>query len=556
MKIQFCGASSGVTGSCHLITTQNHKVLLDCGQFQGGKKQEALNFEEFPFNPAEIDYVILSHAHIDHCGRIPLLVKRGFRGDIYCTDATADLLDIMLKDSGYIHEKEAQWKNKKNERAGRALEEPLYTFNDAVDSLKYIRPVLYDQLIELNDEMKIVFNDAGHILGSAITELWVTESDNVSKIVFSGDLGVMERPILRNPTIIKKADYVIMETTYGNRVHPSNSLDVRKLLDIIRETAARGGNTIIPSFAVGRTQELIYELSRIYATDNEYRRDFENIMVYVDSPMATNATEVFKRNAQVFDEETKEYIVKGDNPLDFKNLKFTKTSAESMWLNSDSAPKVIISASGMCDAGRIKHHLKHNLWNRKASIVFVGYQAEGTLGRMIVDGAEEVSLFGEKIQVNAEIYNLEGFSGHADKNGLMDWLKGFRSEPKKIFLVHGESEAKESFAKEVKRQTGYDPVVVRGNAEYILEKDEQMSVGEAMEDAVDEEALNNLRNNLFKIHRGIEDILYNTKLAVGEDISKEKLAKINNMVLELEKSTINLGSAVSDDETAKREEAQ
>lgn len=549
MKIQFCGASSGVTGSCHLITTQNHKVLLDCGQFQGGKKQEALNFEEFPFDPAEIDYVILSHAHIDHCGRIPLLVKRGFKGDIYCTDATADLLDIMLKDSGYIHEKEAQWKNKKNERAGRALEEPLYTFNDAVDSLKYVRPVLYDQLIELNDEMKIVFNDAGHILGSAITELWVTEGDNVSKIVFSGDLGVMERPILRNPTIIKKADYVIMETTYGNRVHPSNSLDVRKLLDIIRETAARGGNTIIPSFAVGRTQELIYELSRIYATDNEYRRDFENIMVYVDSPMATNATEIFKRNAQVFDEETKEYIVKGDNPLDFKNLKFTKTSAESMWLNSDSAPKVIISASGMCDAGRIKHHLKHNLWNNKASIVFVGYQAEGTLGRMIIDGAEEVTLFGEKIKVNAKIYNLEGFSGHADKNGLMDWLKGFRSEPKEIFLVHGESEAKESFAKEIKRQTGYDPVVVRGNSEYILEKDEQMSVGEAMEDAVDEETLNNLRNNLFKIHRGIEDILYNTKLAVGEDISKEKLAKINNMVLELEKSTINLGSAVSDDET-------
>lgn len=548
MKIQFCGASSGVTGSCHLITTANHKILLDCGQFQGGKAQEALNFEDFPFVPAEIDYVILSHAHIDHCGRIPLLVKRGFKGSIYCTDATADLLEVMLKDSGYIHEKEAEWKNKKNERAGRPLEDPLYTFNDAVDSLKYVRPVLYDQLIELNEEMKIVFNDAGHILGSAITELWVTEDDNVSKIVFSGDLGVMERPILRNPTIIKKADYVIMETTYGNRLHPSNSMDVRKLLDIIRETAAGGGNTIIPSFAVGRTQELIYELSRIYATDNEYRRDFENIMVYVDSPMATNATEVFKRNAQVFDEETKEYIIKGDNPLDFKNLKFTRTSEESMWLNSDKTPKVIISASGMCDAGRIKHHLKHNLWNKKASVVFVGYQAEGTLGRLIVDGAEEVTLFGEKVQVNARIYNLEGFSGHADKNGLMDWIKGFRKEPEKIFLVHGETEAKESFAKEIERQLGYEPVIVRGNSEFILEKGSTMSVGEVMEDAVDEETLNNLRNNLFKIHRGIEDILYNTKLAVGEDISKEKLAKINNMVLELEKSTINLGSVVSEED--------
>lgn len=548
MKIQFCGASTGVTGSCHLITTEKHKILLDCGQFQGGKAQEALNAEPFPFNPAEIDYLILSHAHIDHCGRIPLLVKRGFKGDIYCTDATADLLEVMLKDSGYIHEKEAEWKNKKNERAGRALTEPLYTLNDAVDSLKYIRPVLYDQLIELNEEMKIVFNDAGHILGSAITELWITENDNVSKIVFSGDLGVMERPILRNPTIIKKADFVIMETTYGNRLHPSNSMDVKKLMDIIRDTAARGGTTVIPSFAVGRTQELIYELNRIYESDNQYRKDFENLMIYVDSPMATTATEVFKKNAQVFDEETKEYIIKGDNPLDFKNLKFTRTSQESMWLNSDPEPKVIISASGMCDAGRIRHHLKHNLWNSKSSIVFVGYQAEGTLGRYILEGAEEVTLFGEKVKVNAEIHNLEGFSGHADRDGLLEWLKGFRKEPKRIFLVHGEPEAKESFAETVEKELGYHPVVVNGNSEYILEKDEFVSVDNVMEDAVDEETLNNLRKTLFEIHRSIEDILYNTKLAVGENISGEKMAKINNMVLELEKSTINLGSVISEED--------
>ena len=548
MKIQFCGASTGVTGSCHLITTEKHKILLDCGQFQGGKAQEALNAEPFPFNPAEIDYLILSHAHIDHCGRIPLLVKRGFKGDIYCTDATADLLEVMLKDSGYIHEKEAEWKNKKNERAGRALTEPLYTLNDAVDSLKYIRPVLYDQLIELNEEMKIVFNDAGHILGSAITELWITENDNVSKIVFSGDLGVMERPILRNPTIIKKADFVIMETTYGNRLHPSNSMDVKKLMDIIRDTAARGGTTVIPSFAVGRTQELIYELNRIYESDNQYRKDFENLMIYVDSPMATTATEVFKKNAQVFDEETKEYIIKGDNPLDFKNLKFTRTSQESMWLNSDPEPKVIISASGMCDAGRIRHHLKHNLWNSKSSIVFVGYQAEGTLGRYILEGAEEVTLFGEKVKVNAEIHKLEGFSGHADRDGLLEWLKGFRKEPKRIFLVHGEPEAKESFAETVEKELGYHPVVVNGNSEYILEKDELVSADTVMEDAVDEETLNNLRKTLFEIHRSIEDILYNTKLAVGENISGEKMAKINNMVLELEKSTINLGSAISEED--------
>lgn len=546
MKIQFCGASVGVTGSCHLITTETHKILLDCGQFQGGKAQDALNYEEFPFDPAEIDLVILSHAHIDHCGRIPLLVKRGFKGDIYCTDATADLLDVMLRDSGYIHEKEAEWKNRKNERAGRAMVEPLYTYNDAADSLKFVKPVLYDQLVELNDQMKMVFNDAGHILGSAITELWITEDDNVSKLVFSGDLGVMERPILRNPTIIKKADYVIMETTYGNRLHPKNSMDVKKLMDIIRKTAKRGGTTVIPSFAVGRTQELIYELNRVYDSDSEYHKDFENIMVYVDSPMATTATEVFKKNAQVFDDETKEYIMKGDNPLDFKNLKFTRTSEESIWLNTDNEPKVVISASGMCEAGRIRHHLKHNLWNSRSSIIFVGYQAEGTLGKLLVDGAKEVTLFGEKIQVNAEIYNLEGFSGHADRDGLLAWLKGFRKEPKHIFLVHGEQQAKEDFAETVRKRLGYDPVVVKGNSEFVLEKDEIVSETQAMDDAVDAETVNNIRHNLLAIHRRTEDILYNTNLALGGKISKEKLSQINNMVLELEKSTINLGSAVSD----------
>ena len=328
----------------------------------------------------------------------------------------------------------------------------------------------------------------------------------------------------------------------------ASAQDVKKLMDIIRDTAARGGTTVIPSFAVGRTQELIYELNRIYESDNQYRKDFENLMIYVDSPMATTATEVFKKNAQVFDEETKEYIIKGDNPLDFKNLKFTRTSQESMWLNSDPEPKVIISASGMCDAGRIRHHLKHNLWNSKSSIVFVGYQAEGTLGRYILEGAEEVTLFGEKVKVNAEIHNLEGFSGHADRDGLLEWLKGFRKEPKRIFLVHGEPEAKESFAETVEKELGYHPVVVNGNSEYILEKDELVSADTVMEDAVDEETLNNLRKTLFEIHRSIEDILYNTKLAVGENISGEKMAKINNMVLELEKSTINLGSAISEED--------
>ena len=547
MKIQFCGAASGVTGSCHLITTENHKILLDCGQFQGGKAMEAMNHEPFPFDPSEIDYVVLSHAHIDHCGRLPLLVKRGFRGDIYCTDATADLLEVMLRDSGYIHEKETEWKNRKNERAGRPPVEPLYTVRDAEESLKYVKPVLYDQLVELNPEMRIVFNDAGHILGSAITELWVTEGDNVSKIVFSGDLGVMDRPILRDPTIIKKADYVIMETTYGNRLHPENSMDVKTLMDIVVKTARRGGTTVIPSFAVGRTQELIYEFSRFY-NNEDYRRDLENLMVYVDSPMATTATEVFRNNAQVFDEEMKEIITAGDNPLDFKNLKFTRSTEESVYLNNDRHPKVIISASGMCDAGRIRHHLKHNLWDARASVIFVGYQAEGTLGRRLVEGEKEVTLFGEEIKVNAEIYNLEGFSGHADRDGLLTWLSGFQREPKHIFLVHGEQESKDDFAKTVKEKLGYEPIVISGNSEFILEKDEIVNKEQAIQDAMDSEAMENMKKNISDIHRRLEGILYNTHLAVSEKMSPEKMAEINNIVLELEKYSVNLGSAVTEED--------
>lgn len=548
MKIQFCGATTGVTGSCHLITAGNNKILLDCGQFQGGKAQDELNQEPFPFDPSDVDLMVLSHAHIDHCGRIPLLVKRGFTGPIYCTDATADLLEIMLRDSAYIHEKEAEWHNRKNERAGRPQVEPLYTTHDAEVALKQVKPVLYDQLLEISDDIRICFNDAGHILGSAITELWLKEDDNVSKIVFSGDLGVMDRPILRNPTIIKKADYVIMESTYGNRLHPENSMDVHKLMNIIRDTARRGGNTIIPSFAVGRTQELIYELNRVIDSDSQYRRDFENLMVYVDSPMAKNATDAFKKNAQVFDDETKDYISRGDNPLDFKNLKFTKSSEESQWLNINHDPKVIISASGMCEAGRIRHHLKHNLWDARNSIVFVGYQAEGTLGRMLVEGAQEVTLFGEKIQVKAKIHNLEGFSGHADRDGLVDWLRGFQQVPKKIFLVHGEPDAKADLAKTVQEELGLELVVVNANSEYELEaaSGELISMSEAMAEAVDERTINEARHNLFNVRRRLEDIIYNTDLAVGQDTSPEQLARINNIILELEKSAINLGATLTE----------
>ena len=343
MKIAFCGAASGVTGSCHMISTDRHKILLDCGQFQGGAAMEAMNRVPFPFDPEEIECVVVSHAHIDHIGRLPLLVKQGFQGPIYCTDATSDLMDVMLKDSAHIHEQEAEWKARKARRAGREPEEPLYTTDDALAALELRRPVRYDTLVEINDQMKIVFNDAGHILGSAVIELWTEESGETKKLVFSGDLGMNGRPILNDPVTIHKADVVVMETTYGNRLHEQNAASIRRLLDIVVETTGRGGNVVIPSFAVGRTQELIFELTRIYDGDSPYKDLLRNVQVFVDSPMAVQATEIFKNNAQDYDEEMREFILQGDHPLDFKNLHFTMTSDESKLINTDPRPKIIIS---------------------------------------------------------------------------------------------------------------------------------------------------------------------------------------------------------------------
>ncbi len=545
MKIKFLGAATSVTGSCHLITTQKHKILLDCGMFQGSDEMEALNREPFGIDPSEIDFVILSHAHIDHSGRLPLLVKQGYKGQIYCTDATADLLDIMLKDSGYIQEREAEWKNKKSQRVGKPLVQPLYTFNDATVTLKQVRPVLYNQLVELDPDIKIVFNDAGHVLGSSIVELFIKENDNISKVVFSGDLGMKNRPILRDPTIIKKADYLIMEATYGSRVHGKNAASIEQLIDIVLKTTRRGGNVIIPSFAVGRTQELIFEFNRFYEEHSEYKEALNEIMVYIDSPMGTTATEVFRKNAQVFDDEMKAYILRGDHPLDFKNLKFTRTSEDSKALNLDPSPKIIISSSGMCEAGRIKHHLKHNLWNPKSSIVFVGYQAEGTLGRSLVNGSKVVSIFGEKIHVEAEIYNLEGFSGHADKDGLLEWLSGFQRRPHQIFLIHGEEESKKSFAKTVKDVLGYDCTVVHKVTEFTLSHESIQTEEEIRQERTSPEALAAIKRKITSIHDYLETILYNTQLAVDTKLSPEQVTEINNIVLELEKNIVNLGSAVT-----------
>ncbi len=548
MLITFYGAVNSVTGSCHMITTGTHKILLDCGMYQGGKTLEAQNTADFEFVPSDVECVILSHAHVDHCGRLPLLVKRGFKGPIYCTDATADLLHIMLPDCAYIQEKETEWANRKLLRKGEEPDlEPMYDQNDVNETLKLVKPVLYDQQIDINESIKIVFNDAGHILGSAITELFVTEGEKTVKVVFSGDIGCTDRPILRDPVKIKKADYVIMESTYGDRLHESNEKSLSELLEIIERTIKRGGDVIIPSFAVGRTQELIYELNEFYNNNEHYHDFLKDVHVYIDSPMAISTTMVFRRNAQSFDEETRKKILEGDNPLVFPNLPFTKNSAESMLLNTDPSPKIIIAASGMCDAGRICHHLKHNLWEKRNSIVIVGYQAAGTLGRMLVDGEREVSVLGEKVAVKAEIYNLEGFSGHADMDGLLDWVSGFKTSPTNIFLVHGEDDAKDNLAGLIKNKFGFNCTPIHGITSVDTDEDGSgMTMEEVEEDLVDYEKVCAVRDKILGIHESIEELLYSANLAVGEKITSQRLADIANIVAELEKGTINLGMAVTE----------
>jgi metallo-beta-lactamase family protein len=545
MKIRFLGAVNGVTGSNHLIQIRGKNIMLDCGMYQG--KDEELNAEEFPINPADIDCLLLSHSHIDHSGRIPLLVKKGFKGAIYCSKPTYELCEIMLLDSAHIQEAEAQWKNNKAKRSGRKLVEPLYTQEDVLDSLQYFKPVLYDQIINIDENITVKFNDAGHILGSSIIEIWFKDEKDTIKLVYSGDLGMREKPILKDPAQIDRADYLIMEATYGNRVHENIEKRTEELINIILKTTKRGGSVIIPSFAVGRTQELIYELNKYYDShlneigtkENELRK----IPVYIDSPLAMKATEVFKRNSYAFDKEAKDYIMKGDNPLDFENLHFTVTADESKKLNFLSEPKIIISASGMCDAGRIRHHLKHNLWRKEASIVFVGYQAEGTLGRRLLDGEKCVKLFGEDIVVNAEIYNVEGFSGHADKPALLNWIGSFKEKPSKIFIVHGENESKEAFCIDVKEKFNIDCIIPEYDVVYEIKKKDL--INEVVLDDENQEIKDRYIQELLKeveeLKKTFENALEKTEgCLLVDDINIDQFRKINNNIKSLENEIMNL----------------
>lgn len=443
MKVTFLGATHEVTGSCTLIETNGKNILIDCGMEQGA---DIFVNQDIPVNAGDIDCVFLTHAHIDHSGNLPLLCKNGFQGKIYATEATVNLCKIMLMDSAHIQEFEAEWQNRKAKRSGKPVYEPLYTIDDAQCALSKMIGCSYGNMREVCENVSIRFNDMGHLLGSSSIEIWITEEGVSKKIVFSGDVGNKSRPILNDPSFVDETDYLVVESTYGDRIHEAARDTLPILVSCIQRTLDRGGNVVIPSFAVGRTQELLYHLRKI--KDQGLIKGHDGFPVYVDSPLAIQATSVFlQAEPDNFDEEINEMFKQGINPLVFPDLKMSVSSDDSKAINFDKTPKVIISASGMCEAGRIRHHLKHNLWRKESLVLFVGYQANGTLGRILLEGAKEVKLFGEPITVEAELFQMPGISGHADKNGLIEWITGFKKKPSLVFVNHGEDQVAEGFAK-------------------------------------------------------------------------------------------------------------
>ena len=468
MRLVFIGADHEVTGSCHYLEACGKHILVDYGMRQGTQTYE---FADLPVPEVQIDYVLLTHAHVDHSGMLPQLTARGFHGQIVTTKATADLCSIMLRDCAHIQMQEAEWKNRKGKRSGdKAQAEPPYTMEDADAAIRLLTPCAYNHEVELCEGIKVRFTDIGHLLGSASIEVWITEEGVSKKIVFSGDIGNTDQPLIKDPEPTADADYVVMESTYGNRYHtkPEEPVDyIGNLAKIIDETLGRGGNVVIPSFAVGRTQEMLYFIRQIKEAGLvKSKPDFP---VFLDSPLAVDATEVFKRNIEeCFDEEALSLVRKGINPLKFPGLNLSITGEESKMINFDKEPKVIISASGMCEAGRIRHHLKHNLWRPECTILFVGYQAEGTLGRTLIEGVEEVKLFGEPISVQAHIQTLPGMSGHADKQGLIDWIGAFHEKPRKVFLVHGDDESVASLSETLRMDYGYNTYAPYSGTQFDL----------------------------------------------------------------------------------------
>ena len=544
MKITFLGATKIVTGSNFLVEAAGKKFLVDCGLYQGKAELEEQNYREFDYNPAEIDFMLLTHAHIDHSGRIPKLYNDGFKGPIYAHKATCDLCQIMLPDSGHIQEMEAEWKNKKRIRKGQPTRGPLYTAEDALKCMEIFVPVKYDEIIQVSENIYVRFNDAGHMLGSSTIEIWAKEDGKETKAVFSGDLGNNDIPLLSEPTMIDNCDYLVMESTYGSRLHIRNDQKAELFLKIVFETIDNGGTVVIPSFAVGRTQEILYEINKIKENrhDEEFLREYRTLMkvpVYVDSPLAISATQVFKENMDLFEDEVKEEMERGNNPLEFPGLKFTQTADESKALNESDEPSIIISASGMCDVGRIKHHLKHNIWNPKSTILFVGYQAPGTLGYEIVNGAKKVTIFGEEFAVNARIEYIEGYSGHADQEGLMNFVYSFYNKPKHIFLVHGEEESQEVLRNKILENTGIGVTIPEYGETYQLD-DELRIVNR-----IKIKKTLTLKNEVLERLEKLKDELADMEVMVKEDMTDDELRdedifRINEKIKDLEQQILNV----------------
>jgi metallo-beta-lactamase family protein len=456
MNITCHGAARIVTGSCHQVRIAGANFLIDCGMFQGGKDLNRINYQDFPFDPRDIDFVIVTHGHIDHCGLLPKLLKKGFKGNIYTSPATADLLPIMLSDSAFIQEKDTEHENRRRRRRGLPPREPLYTSSDAENILPMLRRLPYSESLKINDVVTLRFRNAGHVIGSAIVELFLSEEGRETKVVFSGDLGQWNVPIIEDPAFIWNADYVFMESTYGDRVHSERKPRKELLYEIVKRTYDRGGKLLIPSFALERTQELLYLLSELKFENQE----FPELNIYLDSPLAIKITKVFRDHPEIYDEDARG---RKDKPFDFPGLICTTSAAESMKINESDKPAIVIAGSGMCTAGRIRHHLKHGLWDPRNTVLFVGYQAPGTLGRVILDGAEEVRMMGLTLAVKAEIARIGSFSAHADRDDLLSWIEAFREKPEKVFLVHGEGKTMDGFAKLLQSRGFNAAVPTRGN---------------------------------------------------------------------------------------------
>lgn len=546
MNITFLGATKTVTGSNFLVEGAGKKFLVDCGMYQGQATDEWENEEPFAFAVEEIDFMLLTHAHIDHSGRIPKLYNEGYRNPIIATKATCDLCSIMLPDSGHIQEMESEWKNKKRKRKGEKEVPPMYTAQDAIKSLEVFQPVNYDEIIEIDENIHVRFNDAGHMLGSSIIEIWVTENGEEKKAVFTGDLGNNDIPLLASPTMIESADYLVMESTYGNRLHIRNDDKAELFLDIVSETLDKGGTVVIPSFAVGRTQEILYEINKLKEKrkDEEFRRKYQALMsvpVFVDSPLAISATEIFRKNMNLFDDDVKDAIASGDNPLEFPGLQFTVTAEESRVLNTREEPAIIISASGMCEVGRIKHHLKHHLWKSNSTILFVGYQAPGTLGRKIVEGAKTVKIFGEEIAVNARVEYIEGYSGHADQEWLLNFVYSFFTKPKHIFLVHGEPEGQEVLKQKIEESVNISVTIPEYGEKYELaEQITQQRVVEMPKRRENEEKQDVL-NRMARLKDEITEMEKIVKEEIlTQEVKEEDVIRLNLRIKELENQIVRI----------------